>query len=130
MININYIKSFSKKIIINDESILHQTIDEYFDYLLLQQLTNLKGRIAATKKLYGYKKLVPIYINSSLVFFPINNLKEYDNIYINARNIVNIYEKGSKTVIEFMGTDKLYVNKSYNQIIKYYNRSLSINHNS
>ena len=130
MININYIKSFSKKIIINDESILHQTIEEYFDYLLLQQLTNLKGRIAATKKLYGYKKLVPIYINSSLVFFPINNLKEYDNIYINARNIINIYKKGSKTVIEFMGTDKLYVNKSYNQIIKYYNRSLSINHNS
>ena len=130
MININYIKSFSKKIIINDESILYQTIEEYFDYLLLQQLTNLKGRIAATKKLYGYKKLVPIYINSSLVFFPINNLKEYDNIYINARNIINIYEKGSKTVIEFMGTDKLYVNKSYNQIIKYYNRSLSINHNS
>ena len=130
MNTINFIKTYTNKIILNDKENIYSTMEEYLNKVLLNQLTTLKGRLDAIKKLYGFRKLVPLYITNTLILFPINNLKDYENIYINAVNIINIYKHGSKTVIEFQGSTKLCVNKNCSQVIKYYQRALSINHNS
>jgi len=82
MNNINYIKAYSNKIIINNNEVINQNINTYLNNILIHQLTTVYGRVDAIKNLYGYKKLVPIYINSQLILFPISNLKEYENIYI------------------------------------------------
>lgn len=130
MNNINYIKAYSNKIIINDNEVINQNINIYLNNILIHQLTTVYGRVDAIKNLYGYKKLVPIYINSQLILFPILNLKEYENIYINACNIIRITKNKSNTIIEFIGNKKIYIKKSYLQINKYYQRAISINHNS
>ena len=130
MNNINYIKTSYDKIIINDETIINQSINNYLNYILLQQITTLEGRVDAIKKIYGFKKLVPIYINKNNILFPVYNLKEYENIYINACSVIGVYKRDSKTVIEFVGFKKLIINKSIKQILKNFERALSINHNS
>ena len=130
MKTINYIKTYSNKIIINDRQILNYNINVYLNNILLSQLTTVVGRVEAIKTIYGFKKLVPIYIDRQLILFPIANLKDYENIYVNASNIIRIIKKETFTVIEFICGKKLYVNKSYFQINKYYKRAISINHNS
>ena len=81
-------------------------------------------------KWFKIKKLIPVYIDNSNIFVPINNLKEYENIYINAARVIKTAAKGKRTIVYFIDKTKLEVNKNENLIIKYISRAISINHNS
>ena len=130
MKQINFIKAYTNRIIINNVDIYLQSIEEYFDNLLLNQLTSYKGRIDAIKRKFKFQKLIPVYIDNLNIFVPINNLKEYENIYINAARVIKTAAKGKSTIVYFIDKTKLEVNKNENLIIKYISRAISINHNS
>ena len=130
MNQINFIKTYTNKIIINNVDIYLQSIERYFDDRLLNQLTSYKGRIDAVKRKFKIQKLIPVYIDNSNIFVPINNLKEYENIYINAARVIKTVAKGKSTIVYFIDKTKLEVNKNENLIIKYISRAISINHNS
>ena len=71
MKNINYIKAYTNKIVINNIKTIEMSIVDYLNLLLLKQLTTYQGRIDSIKKIYGIKKLVPIYIDPNINLFPV-----------------------------------------------------------
>ncbi len=130
MININYIKVYTNKIIIDDNIKLNISVEKYLDKILLEQLTTYEGRTKAIKLKYGFVKLTPIYIDQTNILIPLYNLKDYENIYINMCNIVTLKSKGSKTIILFKDSKEITVNKKINIISKYIVRARTINHYS
>ena len=69
---------------------INVTLDNYLNSLCLKELTTFKGRLEAIKNNYHLIKNVPIYINSKIVLFTTNNIKSFDNIYINSIYINDI----------------------------------------
>ena len=130
MIKLNYIKTYTKEIYVNGKEKLNIKFNDYINQLLLGQLTTLKGRVDAIKSKYKLLKLTPIYINKYMCLFPIYNLKDYENIFINVFEIKTLDTINKKTRIEFINGDKLIVNKNINVINNYIRRAISINHNS
>ena len=130
MNRINYIKTYTKKIIINGSVVINMNLKEYLDNILLDQLTTYEGRKNAIKKRYAIYKLTPIYVNNMLMLFPINNLKDYENIYINVYNIKSLGKIKKQTMIEFIDNTKILINKNTKIIDNYIKRIISINHNS
>lgn len=101
-------------------------IDNYFNNLCLNELTTLTGRMNAIKLKYHIIKNVPIYINKQLVFFPSNNTKSIDNIYINSIYIKFIENMDSKCRIIFFNNQELIVDNSYNIIKNKYEKCIKI----
>lgn len=130
MMNINYIKAYTNKIVINNIKTIEMSIVDYLDLLLLKQLTTYQGRIDSIKKIYGIKKLVPIYIDPNINLFPVYNLKDYENIYINVVNILKVKKHKNSSLICFKGGDELLIDKNITILNKYIKRALRINHNS
>lgn len=125
-----YIKQGNREIIIHTTKAkinIESTLDRLFDKWCLEELTTYKGRMEAIRKKYHLKKLVPIYINKHLMFFPTNTKKEINNIYINALNILDIVSGSeNKTIIIFKNKDKLFIDKDCESINRYYQRCLKI----
>ncbi len=124
-----YIKQGNCETIIytgNKEIKLLEKIDKVFNKWCLDSLTTYKGRMEAIKQKYQLKKLVPVYIDKDLMFFPINNKKDVDNIYINVLNILKIEKENDLTKILFKNDYVLYINKSYKLVNNYYQKSLKI----
>ena len=130
MQNINYIKVYTNKIIINNNQTKYISLNKYLDSILLDQLTTYDGRICAVREKYGFVKLTPIYINKTNILIPLNNLKDFENIYINICNIIKLESKKHNTLIVFKDTEHIIVNKKINMINKYIKRAITINHYS
>ena len=130
MNNINFIKSKTKQVVINNSKTLTITFESFINMLLLDQLTTYQGRLDAIKIKYKMHKLTPIYINAYLCLFPVSNLKDFENTYINAYRVKTIIRLSDATCIVFMDNTKLFIKKNFSLINKYFKRAISINHNS
>ena len=101
--------------------VLNLSFEKYLNVLLLKDLTTFNGRIEAIKKKYKYKKLVPIYIDDTMCFIPVENI-EYNSIYINAYSIYKItYQK-----IIFIDGSSLSIYKNLKTISNNINRAKAI----
>lgn len=125
-----YIKQGNRETIIytlNKVVHISKTIESVFDDWCIETLSTYKGRIEAIKKKYHLKKQVPIYINKEVMLFPIKNKKDFDNVYINALNILMIDEdKNGFSKINFINDKHLIIEKEYKTIQKYYEKAISI----
>lgn len=122
---INYIEILSNKTIkiykTKQVEVLNLSFEKYLNVLLLKDLTTFNGRIEAIKKKYKYKKLVPIYIDDTICFIPVENI-EYNSIYINAYSIYKItYQK-----IIFIDGSSLSIYKNLKTISNNINRAKAI----
>lgn len=122
---INYIEILNNKTIKIYESReikkLNLSFEKYINELLLNDLTTYTGRIEAIKKKYNYRKLVPIYINDTICFIPLEN-KEYNSIYINVYSVYKIiYDK-----IIFIDGSSLLIYKNLQTISNNINRARGI----
>lgn len=122
---IKYIEILSNKTIkiykTKEVEVLNLSFEKYLNVLLLKDLTTFNGRIEAIKKKYKYKKLVPIYIDDTLCFIPVENI-EYNSIYINAYSIYKItYQK-----IIFIDGSSLSIYKNLKTISNNINRAKAI----
>lgn len=122
---INYIEILSNKTIkiykTKQVEVLNLSFEKYLNVLLLKDLTTFNGRIEAIKKKYKYKKLVPIYIDDTMCFIPVENI-EYNSIYINAYSIYKItYQK-----IIFIDGSSLSIYKNLKTISNNINRAKAI----
>lgn len=112
---------------INDEwEELSVLPERYLDYLCLQQLTTLEGRVEATKKKYQIVKNVPIYIKEDLILFQTKSKKALDNIYINSMYIRKIQEEKNQTKVTFYDNQIIVVDKSYHAIKLNYEKCIKI----
>ena len=133
MINtdILYLRKFYDKTYIKKtdscEFVINQDICELFDNYLLNQLTTLKGRLDAIKKVYHINKNIPVFLDNNLVFIQTFNKKQHENIYINVHRIIDMIKDKENTIIIFEDESKLLVEKPLHIIKKYYNNSLKIN---
>lgn len=125
-----YIKQGNREILIHtskEKIRIDLRLDKLFDKWCLEELTTYKGRMEAIRKKYQLKKLVPIYINKHLMFFPTNPKKDINNIYINPLNILEIVrDVENKTIVVFKNKEKLFIDKDFESINRYYQRSLNI----
>lgn len=77
------------------------TLQKYFNSRLINRLTNLDGVEKATKKLFGFKNKVPIFIDSKNLLMCIKSYRQEGSLYLNYHAILRhrIFEK--EVYIEF-----------------------------
>lgn len=126
MIKINYIIEKGNNIYINNKTHIQTNFRKYIETYLESQLTTFKGRVDAIKNKYGFHKLIPIYISHQLCFIPLNNLKDYELVYINIYEINLIQKVKNKTLIKFHDQSEIIINKQFNSIYNNYKRALII----
>lgn len=110
-----------------DEICVNDDVDVLFEKYLLNQLTTLKGRLDATKKVYRINKNIPVFLDNNLVFIQIFNKKQHNNIYVNVHNIIDMIKDKENTIIIFEDETKLVIDKPLHIIKQYYKKSLKIN---
>lgn len=124
---INYIQKSNRSIIINNQKTVNMTLEKYIDFLLINDLSTYAGRIKSIRQRYGYRKLVPIYIDNTICLIPLENKKSLNNIYLNVHEINIIEETG---LIIFNNGDSLITNKKIKTLYKYIQRAKMIKKSS
>jgi len=99
------------------------TPSQLFNNLLLKEMTTLKGRINALKKIFSLSYNVPIYINQDIIFFKVFGKNK---IWVNGSNIADIKNKNNKGIIIFNCGIVLETTNHYRTIKKKYNMILEI----
>ena len=120
---INYIQILNRSIKINDDLIINKTFENYIDGLLINDLSTYQGRLNAIRKKYGFKKLIPIYINDLLCLFPLENKRSINNIYINVNAVKFVDDNGC---LYFYDNSLIKSNKKGKTINKYIKRAKTI----
>ena len=101
-------------------------LEELLNNYLLNDLTTLKGRLDAIKKVYHIYKHIPIYLEKNIIFIQTHNKKHLNNIYINTCNIIDMIKDNNKTKITFLDMSDLIIDTPYHLMKKYYQKSLKI----
>ena len=125
----NYIIKKNQKLIVNINGLdrsLTTKIDHFFNELLINELTDVQGRINAVKDKYQYNKLVPIYINDDICFIPIYPKDDAYNIYINIKHIAIVKKVQQKTLIVFLDQSVILLNKKRDILMKHIKRAEKI----
>lgn len=104
----------------------NQSINKYFNNLLIKHLTTLKGRQEAIKTRYNLQSNVPLYIDRKHCFYQSHHTRDLKNVYINAMNVITIKPLNSKCEITFKNHHKLIVDKPYVKLLRKHERTLSI----
>lgn len=103
--------------------ILNVSFYDFVEMALLESLTTLKGRTDAIKKKYGFRKNIPIFINSDLIYFalPLEN----QLLFVNALQIQAINSHfAAQTEILFKDGNRLLVNNSCRLVKNRWRRAL------
>lgn len=127
--NINYLKRDNRATVIaydTHKELIDKTIFTVLDELCLEYLSTLQGRVDAVKIRFNYKKYIPIYVSSSLILQPLQELKAWDLVYVNANNIREIIRHDEDTTIEFLSGEQLTVNTDYEKVVHYIEKSIKI----
>ena len=105
---------------------VEQSIADLLNQECLKDLSTLDGRLTAIRSIYHINKNVPVYISPSVVLFQTSNKKAYDNVYVNAKNIRELFKDEDRTQIVFIDNTVLTVNKPYHLIKQYQEKCLKI----
>ncbi len=127
--DILYIKQGNRESIIytiNGVIHINKPIDKLLNEWCLEELTTYSGRMEAIRIKYHLRKLVPVYINKELMLFPVSDKKDLNNIYINSLNVLMLEKQGKNTQIEFINHYLLILNKEYEKVDRYYQRTIDI----
>jgi competence transcription factor ComK len=80
------------------------TVAYVLDALLAMSLTTLKGRLAATRRMTGWSRKVPVYVNPDHVFMVLRGLRSPKTLIVNVKHVVSLERRESKGgVIVFAG---------------------------
>lgn len=123
----NYIKNTSLGTLFHEnkkESYHKKSIKAVLNDLLLPALTTYEGRIEATKRYFSMSHNVPLFINDSVCLFQSHHLKAYDNVAINALNVIRVEAVNLQTKIYFKDGTTLFINKPYLKLLKKYQKTL------
>lgn len=82
--------------------ISNQSIQSFFNDQLKKPLTTLEARIKTTKKQFGFKAKVPIYVDEGCLWMCIRSYRHPHCIYINRYQIKSFHQLGESMVIEFL----------------------------
>jgi competence transcription factor ComK len=120
-----YIEAETETIEVSEfqENKYNSPIKKIFENLCLSELTTLKGRIDAIKKVYNYGYNVPIYINSNLILFKI---KDHRTLWINYFKVGSIIKKKNGADIVFKNGTVLNTSVSYRSLLNSFSKAQRI----
>lgn len=104
------------------------TINNTLIYLLELHQKSLPLQKKLAKRLLQINKKIPLYVNETLILFPLKDHRSPIQIYINAYYIIGIQSKSDATLIQFSNTKSLVVDEPYTSIIKKWQESLLLCH--
>ncbi|HHZ17867.1 MAG TPA: hypothetical protein GX390_01120 [Acholeplasmataceae bacterium] len=99
------------------------TARQLFENLLLREMTTLKGRIDALRKLFSFAYNVPVYINPAMVFFKVSGK---ERLWVNGANVATIKNRTGKGIIIFKCGILLATDKNYRTLKNAYEKILMI----
>ncbi|MFK5883320.1 MAG: competence protein ComK [Candidatus Izemoplasma sp.] len=109
--------------ILNVNSSLKYTINS----LCKKNLSTMNGRIDSVKTIFGFKSLIPIYIDNSTLLFPTASLRDYDIYFINYNEILFLVKKVDYLLITFKDLSILKLYISFTKMNKQMERCKIIN---
>ncbi|MGE4320885.1 MAG: competence protein ComK [Acholeplasmataceae bacterium] len=86
--------------------------------LCYDKLFSYEGYKKAVRKRLDMSYRLPLYIDEDLQLFPIENTRNYENMWINSVLIKDIHMSEDGVSITFFSMHKIYVNTSLNSINK------------
>ena len=111
----NYIIDLKDRIMVNSK-VINKTLRSYINSLCINNLSTLKGRLDATKKLLNIKYNLPIYVNKDMILFKI---KEDEKVFwINYNNIKDYGFSDDIVTIVFNNLEILKVKASKESLVK------------
>ena len=121
---IKYIKNNHKGSIIYKTSNDIQT--SFFNLTVIKKICiknffTYEGFIESFQKNFGSKNLIPIYINKNNQFFPIQKVKDYDNIWINFAAVLKIIDEENHVIVNFIDNTTLILAQKFSKIEKQIN---------
>lgn len=78
------------------------------------------------KKILNINKLIPIYINSDTLLFPLTPKRASIKYYINARKVIGINSSVNQTIIVFENSTTLQIDIPYTSVAKKWQESLTL----
>jgi hypothetical protein len=127
--DILYIYHHNKETIVmvkEGKKVLESSLEEFLSPYFLEYLTTLKGRVDAIRLKYHIRKNVPLFVDETLNLFPTSDLKDLNNIFLNAYNIKRVYDFQRKTKVEFKSGHELIISQPYSKVYRHYRRALDI----
>lgn len=90
--------------------------------LCYEKLFSYEGYKKAVRKKLDMSYKLPLYVDEVLQLFPIENTRNYENIWINSVLIKDMRMSEEGVCITFFSMHKIYVNSSLNSINEQINR--------
>lgn len=84
-----------------------ETISKYLNNILIQRLNNLSALEKASRKLFGYKNKIPLFINQDTLLLCIISHRMEKSVYINYFSIAK-YEKTKEGIIIYFHNNHCY----------------------
>lgn len=116
-----YIKRNICGIEIHDEDIrIHESgLKNCLNQLCLLSGSTYDGRIASIKHITNRKGLVPLYVNSDIIFVSTKNIREYDAVFINYLRILSFRALDNNNIqVVFDDLEELKITTSYNRFFR------------
>jgi len=91
--NVNYIKrSMSGVVVSCEEGFVEyqEGLKSFINKLCFSRLVSYEGVLKATKAVFGYHKLIPIYVNKEILLFSTQSIRNLDVMFINYHQVHKI----------------------------------------
>ena len=97
----------------NNRIIYDTTFQKHINEILRKQLTDLISREHNTKKQFGFKSKVPIYINQKLLLMCIRSYRLENSFYINYFSIRNFIQGKDNIIIHFHNNHSMKIKEKH-----------------
>lgn len=77
------------------------TFQKFINQILIKKLTNLSALEKTTKKVFGFKNKIPLYIDNQTLLLCVRSYRMSDSVYINFHSIKNFQKHNFSFLIEF-----------------------------
>ncbi|HBY83112.1 competence transcription factor ComK [Staphylococcus warneri] len=104
------------------------TINHTLIFLLELHQKSLPLQKKLAKRLLQINKKIPLFINETLILFPLKHHRAPIQIYVNAYYIIGIQSQSDATLIQFSNFKSLLVDEPYTFILKKWQESLLLCH--
>lgn len=103
----------SKLIFENHTTITEKPPISIIKLLCQEVLVSYEARTMLTKKRFKINTIVPVYINSTLIFIPTASPRNYETKWINYQKIASIQKYGKHTIVLFTNLTEIEIEMSY-----------------
>jgi len=91
-------------------------IKAYINSLCRSRLTCVDTILRQTKRIFSYERMVPIYVSEHVLLFSLSSMRNFEGIWVNYMEVLEIKKKQDFVVIHFMDESKLEIETKKNYL--------------